>query len=117
MKKRIIGTAEIKQIIAAEYLEVANKINQLEIDLMVKNFKNRSGHITKRIFVVIMEYLDVYVHRWGSLSEEVVTFMCFRGIDTRLAGTIMRDGQPITLRQYLYEKYQHLGRKDAEEKS
>ncbi|ELP93196.1 hypothetical protein EIN_054910 [Entamoeba invadens IP1] len=102
MKKRIIGTAEIKQILANEYFDNSMlPITKLRIDDMVKCFKNSTDHITKRIFIQMMEYLDVYVHRWGKLSSEVVAFMMFKGLDRKSVGEITYNGCTTDLKMYL----------------
>ncbi|GAB1223654.1 hypothetical protein ENUP19_0158G0012 [Entamoeba nuttalli] len=105
MKKRIIGTAEIKQIIAMEFLDNYNQINKFNVDEMVRCFKNKSSHITKRIFVEMMQYLDIYVHRWGKLSEEVVTFMMFKGLDEHCIGEITKNGIPTNLTTFLIQTF------------
>ncbi|BFU21361.1 hypothetical protein CL6EHI_178830 [Entamoeba histolytica] len=116
MKKRIIGTAEIKQIIAMEFLDNYNQINKFNVDEMVRCFKNKSSHITKRIFVEMMQYLDIYVHRWGKLSEEVVTFMMFKGLDEHCIGEITKNGIPTNLTTFLIQTFDTLEHTSMQQK-
>lgn len=56
----------------------------------------------------MMQFLDVYVHRWGKLSNEVVTFMMFKGLDEKCVGEINKNGIPTNLASFLISIYDTL---------
>ena len=118
LKKKIIGTAEITEIIANEYFpNNRSRINKLHIDELVKSFKNTTNHITKRIFLEMMQYLDIYIKRWGEFDEDIITCMIFKGLDSNNIGKIeSRNGIIDNFTMYLQRRFYTISKNEASER-
>ena len=118
MKKKIIGTAEITEIIATEYFpNNPSRVQKLHIDEVVKSFKNTTNHITKRIFLQIMQYLDIYIKRWETFDEDVINCMIFKGLDSSNIGKIVsKNGIIDNFTTYLQRRFYTLGKNESSEK-